>query len=146
VDWGDILRAALSFFLVLLALTGAFMLIRLATLLGRLTVTVDRLSDEVVPLLEKTNATLEQVNAQLVKIDAMTDSALDAVTAADHSVRSVVTTVKAPLAKIAGVTTGIENALGSFRARRRSRRRPPPTPDPAATDAAALADRGGTAP
>src|SRR5262249_19879354 len=122
VDWSDVWKGSLSFFLILTALALAYALVRLAVLLTHLTRDVDRMSDEAVPLLSKANDSLEQVNAQLVKVDVMTDSALDAVTATDHSVRTVVKTVKTPVAKLAGVAAGIENGLGSFGARRRSRR------------------------
>jgi hypothetical protein len=122
VDWGDILRAAASFFLVLTGLALSYALVRLAVLLTRVAATVEVVGERVGPLLDQASTSLDQVNAQLVKVDRMTDSALDAVAAADHGVRAVVTTERTPLAKIAGLAAGIENGLGSFRARRRARR------------------------
>src|SRR3954453_14690219 len=125
MDWSDILRAAAAFFLVLTGLALSYMLIRLAGTLTRTSETLEQVTDQVVPLLAKANTSLDQVNTQLEKVDRMTTSAADAVDAADRSGRAVVGGVTPPVSKIAGLAALVENALGSFKARRR-RRGPPP--------------------
>jgi hypothetical protein len=122
VNWGDVLDAAASFALVLVALGVGYVCIRLAAVLEQSTKTLDTVDTQLGPLLEKANGTLDLVNVQLGKVDIVTDSAVDAVTAADRSTRAVVHAVGGPLSKLSAAAAGAQTALGSFRARRRARR------------------------
>jgi uncharacterized protein YoxC len=122
VNWSDVLLAAGSFAVVIVALGLAYALVRLAGTFERVSRTLDTVDDQLGPLLTKTNGTLDLVNEQLAKVDVVTGTAADAVTSVDQSVRSVVATAGAPFARVSGTAAGVGTGVRSFRARRRARR------------------------
>jgi hypothetical protein len=60
---------------------------------------------------------VDRVNVQLDKVDVMTDSAVDAVTAADTAVRTVSTVVTTPIQKLAGLAAGLRHGVSTMRTR-----------------------------
>jgi hypothetical protein len=61
---------------------------------------------------------VDRVNVQLDKVDVMTDSAVDAVTAADTAVRTVSAVVTRPIGKLAGLAAGLRHGASTMRTRR----------------------------
>ena len=102
----DAMWICLSVFLVVVAVTLAFLLIRLAGTAGRLTSLLGGLEDSAIPLINKTSESLDEVNKQLVKVDRVTDSAVDAADKADTAVRAVSLAVTAPVTKVSGLAEG----------------------------------------
>jgi uncharacterized protein YoxC len=122
VNWSDVLDAAGAFFLVLVGLTLAYALVRVAATFTRLTQAVDESSRELVPLLSKANETLDHVNVQLADLERITRTAADTVEATDRRVRTVMGAVTSPVSRLSGAVAGIESGLRSFTQRRRRRR------------------------
>jgi len=60
---------------------------------------------------------VDRVNVQLDKVDVMTDSAVDAVTAADTAVRTVSGVVTKPIEKLAGLAAGLRHGVSTMRTR-----------------------------
>ncbi len=122
MNWSDVLDAAGAFFLVLVGLTLAYALVRVAATFTRLTQAVDESSRELVPLLGKANETLDHVNVQLADLERVTRTAADTVEATDRRVRTVMGAVTSPVSRLSGAVAGIESGLRSFTQRRRRRR------------------------
>src|SRR4026209_1475674 len=115
VDWGDVAYAALSVFLVLTALAIAYGAIRLGGTLGRASSLIEGTETELLPVISKLGGTLDRVNTQLDKVDVMTESAVDAVSTVDTSVRIVTSAVTRPVQVLAGLFTGGRHASSSRR-------------------------------
>ena len=58
------------------------------------------------------------MNAQLDKLDTATDSAVDAVEAADEAVRAVSFAIKRPVQKLTGLSAGVSHGWASLATRR----------------------------
>jgi uncharacterized protein YoxC len=110
----DVAWVALAAFLVLCGLGLFYALFRLGETLGQVTKTVEHTEAEVLPVIDKAGGTLDRVNRELDKVDVMTDSALDAVKAADSAVRTVSSTVSYPVRKLAGIAAGLRYGFSSF--------------------------------
>jgi hypothetical protein len=87
---GDVLRGALSFFLVVTAVALAYALIRAARTLDRVSDAIDTATREGLPVLEKAGETLDQVSGQLAHAERITGTAAGAVSSVDRAVRRVV--------------------------------------------------------
>jgi hypothetical protein len=118
----DVMWICLSVFLVLVALAGAFLLVRLASTARRLTSLLTGVEQEAVPLIHNANGTVERVNRQLDKADIMTDSAVSAVVAVDKTVRTVTGAVAWPVRKLSGLAAGVKHGAASLQAERDPRR------------------------
>lgn len=116
--WGDVAYAALSVFLVLVGLALAYALVQLGVTFRRLSTFIKGVESEVLPVIGKVGGTVDGVNAQLGKVDQMTDSAVDAVAAAETGVRAVSMAVTKPVVKLSGFATGIRHGAAAMRARR----------------------------
>jgi uncharacterized protein YoxC len=114
----DALWIALSFFLVVVALALAYLLLRLGGTVGRLTSFIQGLENEVLPVINQAGGTIERVNMQLDKVDRVTDSAVDAADSMDTAVRAVTLALTKPVQKISGLMEGIAHGASSLRARR----------------------------
>lgn len=114
----DALWIALSFFLVLVALALAYLLLRLGGTVGRLTSFIQGLEREVLPVINQAGGTIERVNMQLDKVDRVTDSAVDAADSMDTAVRAVTLALTKPVQKISGLVEGIAHGAASLRTRR----------------------------
>ena len=114
----DGLWIALSFFLVVVALALAYLLVRLGGTVGRFTSFIQGLEKEVLPVINQAGGTIERVNMQLDKVDRVTDSAVDAADSMDTAVRAVTLALTKPVQKISGLVEGIAHGAASLRARR----------------------------
>src|ERR671923_619571 len=114
----DVLWIALSFFLVVLALAVAYLVVRLSGTVGRLSSFIQGLEREVLPVINQAGGTIERVNLQLDKVDRVTDSAVDAADSMDTAVRAVTLALTKPVQKISGLVEGIAHGAASLRARR----------------------------
>jgi hypothetical protein len=118
VDWGDVLRVAASFFLVVTGVTLSYALIRAARTLDHVSRAIDRTVDEALPLLGKAGDALDQVSGQLENAERITGPAADAIDAAERSARAVVAGVTKPVTAVAGAVSSVDRAV------RRAVRRP----------------------
>jgi hypothetical protein len=116
VDWGDVAYAALSVFLVLTGLAIGYGAIRLGGTLGRASSLIEGTETELLPVISKLGGTLDRVNTQLDKVDVITDSAVDAVSSVDTSVRVVTGAVTRPVQALVGLFSGARHASSSVRA------------------------------
>lgn len=114
----DGLWIALSFFLVVLALALAYLLLRLSGTVGRLTSFIQGLEREVLPVINQAGGTIERVNMQLDKVDRVTDSAVDAADSMDTAVRAVTLALTKPVQKISGLVEGMAHGAAALRTRR----------------------------
>ncbi len=109
---------ALAAFLVLLGVGLFYSLFRLGGTLSQVTRTVENTETEVLSVVNKAGGTLDRVNRELDKVDLMTDSAVDAVKAADTAVRTVSTAVVTPIQKLAAAVAGVRYGFSSFASHR----------------------------
>jgi hypothetical protein len=136
VDWSDIVRAALSLFLVVSGLGLGYMLLRLAGVFGSLATALTRITDEVVPILGKTQSTVDGVNQQLGHVDEIMVSAVGATKSAEKAAGGVSKAVTTPIRKLAGLGAGLQQGLATFRARAAADRADRAAADQAARQAA----------
>ena len=113
----DVLWIALSGFLVVVGITLAFMLVRLAATIRSTSSLVQGLEKEVLPLINKAGGTVDRVNAQLDKLDRVTDSAVDAADSLDTAVRAITIAITRPVQKVSGLAAGLSHGLSAFRVR-----------------------------
>jgi hypothetical protein len=116
--WGDLAYLALAVFLFLVGGALAYALYQVGVTFRRLSTFISGVEDEVLPVIGKVGGTVDGVNAQLGKVDQMTDSAVDAVAAADTAVRAVSMAVTRPVVKVSGFLTGVRHGASALRARR----------------------------
>ena len=102
---GDAAYVALAVFLVAVGLAGAWALLRLAATFDRLSSLLRGTERDLLPVATKLGGTVDRVNAQLDKLDPATDSAVDAVVAADHAVRTLSFAISRPVQKLANMST-----------------------------------------
>jgi hypothetical protein len=114
----DVAYVALAVFLVLAGLALAWALLRLAVTLDRLSALIRGAEREVLPVISKVGGSVDRVNAQLDKLDKATDSAVDAVAAADEALRSISFAVKRPVQKLVGLSAGISHGWSSLKTQR----------------------------
>jgi uncharacterized protein YoxC len=110
----DVAWLALAAFLVLLGVGLFYALFRAGETLGQMTKTIEHTEAEVLPVIDKAGGTLDRVNRELDKVDVMTDSAVDAVQAADTAVRTVSGAVSYPVQKLAGLIAGVRYGISSL--------------------------------
>lgn len=113
---GDAAYLALAVFLLAVGIAGAWALLRLAGTFDRLSSLIRGTERDLLPVAAKLGGTVDRVNAQLDKLDPATDSAVDAVVAADRAVRSVSFAVSRPVQKLTGISAGLSHGLASVRA------------------------------
>ena len=141
MDWSDVLKLALSIFLIATGLGLAYLFLRMAGVFGRLGVSVTRLTDEVVPILNKTQTTVNGVNLELARVDEIMKTAVGATKGAEKTVQTVSSAVTSPVRKLSGFAAGAREAVATLRARRAADAadRPGPPPPPEEPAAAAVA-------
>ena len=141
IAWADVLRGALSFFLVIAGVGIGYVCLRLGGMFGRLSVSVREVTDEVVPILSSAQTTVEGINLELSRVDEIMVSAVNATKGAEKTVTSISNAVAAPAKKASGLAAAAKEALATFRARRAAGpdtvAETPPTPPPAPPAAAA---------
>jgi uncharacterized protein YoxC len=164
VDWSDVLKLALSIFLIVTGLGLAYLFLRMAGVFQRLGSALTRITDEVVPILNRAQTTVDGVNLELARVDEIMKTAVGATKGAEKTVQTVSTAVTTPVRKVTGLAAGVREAVATLRARRAAEAAdraaappppapppggPPPAPAPPAPAAAAPAARpqgGGTGP
>jgi uncharacterized protein YoxC len=135
LDWSDVLKLALSIFLILTGLGLAYLFLRMAGVFGRLGISLTRITDEVVPILHKTQSTVDGVNLELARVDEIMQTAVGATKGAEKTVQTVSSAVTAPVRKLTGLAAGAKEAVATLRARRAAEKAAayPPPPPPAPT-------------
>ena len=130
MDWSDVLKLALSIFLVVTGLGLAYLFVRMAGVFGRLGISVTRVTDEVVPILNKAQGTVDGVNLELARVDEIMQTAVGATKGAEKTVQTVSSAVTAPVRKLTGLAAGAREAVATLRARRAADAvlTPPPPP------------------
>ena len=83
-SYGDLAYLALAVFLVAVGLGLSWAFLRLAVTFDRLSSLIRGAEREVLPVINKVGGSVDRVNHQLDKLDTATDSAVDAVEAADR--------------------------------------------------------------
>ena len=151
MDWSDVLKLALSIFLIVTGLGLAYLFLRMAGGLPAPRRLADRITDEVVPILNQAQTTVDGVNLELARVDEIMKTAVGATKGAEKTVQTVSTAVTAPVRKLTGLAAGVREAVATLRAprgrggrpgprcRRRRPRRRPAGPSPGPGGAAALA-------
>jgi uncharacterized protein YoxC len=143
VDWSDVLKLALSIFLIATGLGLSYLFVRMAGVFARLGTSVTRLTDEVVPILNKAQTTVDGVNLELARIDEMMKTAVGATKGAEKTVQTVSSAITKPVRKLSGLAAGAREAIATLRSRRaadaadRQAAAPPP---PAAAPAPSRSD------
>jgi hypothetical protein len=137
LDWSDVLKLALSIFLILTGIALAYLFLRMAGVFARLGVSVTRITDEVVPILNKTQSTVDGVNLELARVDEIMVTAVGATKGAERTVQTVSSAITTPVRKLTGAAAGAKEAVATLRARRAAERAaaaraaaeaPPPAP------------------
>ncbi len=118
MDWSDILKLALSIFLILTGVGLAYLFLRMAGVFQRVGVSVTRITDEVVPILNKAQTTVDGVNLELMRVDEMMKTAVGATKGAEKTVQTVSSAVTKPVRKLTGLAAGAREAVATLRARR----------------------------
>lgn len=135
MDWSDVLKLALSIFLILTGLGLAYLFLRMAGVFARLGISVTRITDEVVPILNKAQTTVDGVNLELSRVDEIMQTAVGATKGAEKTVQTVSSAVTSPVRKLTGLAAGAKEAVATLRARRAAEKAavtpPPPPPEPA---------------
>jgi hypothetical protein len=130
VDWSDVLKAALSLFLVLTGITLAYLFIRMGGVFERLGLSTTRVTDEIVPILAKAQTSMDGVNKQLDHVDEIMLTAVHGAKGAEKTMVTVSNAATTPVRKLSGLAAGFREASATFRARRRAeamdRRTAPP--------------------
>ena len=121
VDWSDILRAALSFFLVVTGLGIAYVCLRLGAVFGQMSKSVRRMTDGTVPILERTQTTVDGINLQLTRVDDIMLSAVGATKGAEKAVGSVANAVGAPVRAFSGIAAKLQEQVRTLKSRRDAR-------------------------
>jgi hypothetical protein len=135
VDWSDVLKLALSIFLIVTGLGLAYLFLRMAGVFQRLGSALTRITDEVVPILNRAQTTVDGVNLELARVDEIMKTAVGATKGAEKTVQTVATAVTTPVRKVTGLAAGVREAVATLRARRAAeaadRAAVPPPPPPA---------------
>lgn len=118
IAWADVLRGALSFFLVIVGVGIAYVCFRLGGVLRRMSLTVTRVTDEVVPILSRAQTTVDGINLELQRVDEILVSAVNATKGAEKTVTSLSQAVTGPVKKASGFAAAAKEAMATFRAKR----------------------------
>ncbi|MGD9694882.1 MAG: hypothetical protein AB7V42_04370 [Thermoleophilia bacterium] len=118
MDWSDVLKLALSIFLILTGVGLAYLFLRMAGVFARLGTSLTRVTDEVVPILSRAQTTVDGINLELARVDEMMKTAVGATKGAEKTVQAVSNAVTKPVRKISGLAAGAREAVATLRARR----------------------------
>jgi len=118
VHWSDVLKAALSLFLVLTGFALAYMFLRMAGVFGRLGTSVTRVTDQVVPILSKAQTTMDGVNREIDRVDEIMVTAVNGAKGAERTLQTISSAATAPVRILTGVAAGVKEGIATFVARR----------------------------
>ena len=121
MDWSDILRAALSFFLVVTGIGIAYVCFRLGAVFGQMSKSVRRMTDGTVPILERTQTTVDGINLQLTRVDDIMLSAVGATKGAEKAVGTVANAVGTPVRAFSGMAAKVQEQIRTLKGRRDAR-------------------------
>jgi len=99
-------RYALAFFLVVVAIGLAYLLVKAAKALASVDKMVSDLDREIVPLMGKVGTTVDEVNAELDKVNEITSSVVDMTQKIDSTTRAVESALSTPAKKAAAFSSG----------------------------------------
>jgi hypothetical protein len=116
--WGDLWRLSLAVFLLVVGLSSAYLLVRLAGTAGRVSAFIRGAEDSILPVIGNVGRSVDRVNGQLDKVDRITDSAVDAAESVDTAVRTVSQAVTRPVQKVSGLAAGVSFGAADFKTRR----------------------------
>ncbi|MEQ8833081.1 MAG: DUF948 domain-containing protein [Miltoncostaeaceae bacterium] len=119
MDWSDVLKLALSIFLVVTGLGLGYLFLRIAGVFSRVGSSVTRVTDEIVPILSRAQTTVDGVNLELQRVDEMMQTAVNATKGAEKTVQTVSSAVTAPVRKLTGLAAGLKETVANLRAQRR---------------------------
>lgn len=120
MDWSDVLKLALSIFLILTGIGLSYLFLRMAGVFARLGSSVTRITDEVVPILNRAQTTVDGVNLELARVDEIMKTAVGATKGAEKTVQTVSSAVTSPVRKLTGLAAGAREAFATFKARRQA--------------------------
>jgi hypothetical protein len=118
MDWSDVLKLALSIFLVVTGLGLGYLFVRMAGVFARTGTAITRVTDEVVPILTRAQTTVDSINLELARVDEMMQTAVNATKGAERTVQTVSSAVTAPVRKLTGVAAGVREGIATLKARR----------------------------
>lgn len=118
MDWSDVLKAALSLFLILTGIALAYLFVRMAHVFRNLGTTVNRVTDEVVPIIGKGQITMDGINREIDRVDEIMITAVNTAKGAEKTVTSVSKAATAPVRAMSGLAAGLGEAVNTFRSRR----------------------------
>lgn len=118
MDWSDVLKLALSIFLVVTGLGLGYLFFRMAGVFARVGTSVTQVTDEVVPILTRAQTTVDGINLELQRVDEMMVTAVNATKGAERTVQTVSSAVTAPVRKLTGVAAGVREGIATLKARR----------------------------
>ncbi len=118
MQWSDVLKAALSLFLLLTGLGLAYLFLRMAGVFGRLGTSVTRVTDEVVPILSKAQTTMDGVNREIDRVDEIMVTAVNGAKGAERTIQTISSAATAPVRLLTGVAAGVKEGIATFVARR----------------------------
>jgi CTP synthase (UTP-ammonia lyase) len=118
VHWSDVLKAALSIFLVLTGVALAYLFLRMAGVFERLGISVTRVTDEVVPILNKAQTTMDGVNREIDRVDEIMVTAVNGAKGAERTIQTISHAATGPVRVLTGVAAGVKEGLVTFVARR----------------------------
>jgi uncharacterized protein YoxC len=107
-------RYALAFFLVVVAIGLAYLLVKAAKALASVDKMVSDLDREIVPLMGKVGTTVDEVNAELDKVNEITSSVVDMTQKIDSTTRAVESALATPAKKAAAFSSGVQQAVNSM--------------------------------
>lgn len=118
MDFDDLLKLALSIFLVLSGCAVSYLFLRMAGVFANVASSVTRVTDEVVPILSKAQVTMDGVNREIDRIDDIMVTAVNTTKGAERAVGTVNAALSKPIRKLNSVAAALREALAVFRARR----------------------------
>ena len=133
MEYDDVLKLALSLFLVLSGCAVSYLFVRMAGVFSNVATSVTRVTDEVVPILSKAQVTMDGVNREIDRIDDIMVTAVNTTKGAERPVGTVNAALKAPVRKLSAVSAALREAMDTYRARRSADEADAASPGPAAT-------------
>lgn len=108
---GDIAAIIAASGFVLLVLFMAIPMIKLGGVLDETRDVIRTMNEETAPLLSELTKTVQATNVQLAKVDSITDNISSVTTNISSMVAVFAAAIGSPLAKIAGMTSGLRSVL-----------------------------------
>lgn len=134
MTWSDLLKLALSIFLIVTGLGLSYLFLRMAGVFARIGSSVTRITDEVVPILSKAQTTVDSVNLELQRVDEIMQTAVGTTKGAEKTVQTVANAITTPVRKLTGLAAGVREGVATLRARRAADRADRVLAEPAAAE------------